>query len=137
MTGRFRLFYDSECPICRREVAWLKRRDRSGNLELEDIAALGYDPARYGLTREEVTRVLHGVMPNGVVLKGMDAVREAYRTVGLGWLLAPTGLPGLRVLSDFLYGWFARNRLALGRLLQPSCSDGQCVSGPTCESRRC
>ena len=56
MNRPFRLFYDSECPICRREVAWLKRRDRLGNLELEDIAALGFDPGRYGLTREEVDR---------------------------------------------------------------------------------
>jgi hypothetical protein len=36
------------------------------------------------------------------VLKGMDAVREAYRTVGLGWVLAPTKLPGLKALSDLL-----------------------------------
>ncbi|MHC4398906.1 MAG: DCC1-like thiol-disulfide oxidoreductase family protein [Planctomycetota bacterium] len=52
MNRRFRMFYDSECPICRREAAWLKRRDRFGSLELEDIAALGFDPGRYGLTRE-------------------------------------------------------------------------------------
>jgi predicted DCC family thiol-disulfide oxidoreductase YuxK len=117
-------------------VAWLKRRDRSGNLELEDIAALGFDPARYGLTREEVARVLHGVMPNGVVLKGMDAVREAYRAVGLGWLVAPTRWPGLRLLSNFLYGWFARNRRGLGRLLKPSCSDADCKVIAPCETRR-
>jgi predicted DCC family thiol-disulfide oxidoreductase YuxK len=128
MTQRFRLFYDSECPICRREVAWLKRRDRSGNLELEDIAAPGFDPAPYGLTREEVSRVLHGVRHDGAVVKGMQAVREAYQAVGLGWLLAPTRLPGLRALSDLFYGWFARNRRALGRLLEPNCSGGQCVA---------
>jgi predicted DCC family thiol-disulfide oxidoreductase YuxK len=123
----FKLFYDGECPICRREVAWLKRRDRAGNLELQDIAVLGFDPARYGLTREEIMRVLHGVRPDGVVIRGMEAVREAYRAVGLGWLLVPTRLPGLSALSDFFYGWFARNRRALGRLLEPNCSDEQCM----------
>jgi predicted DCC family thiol-disulfide oxidoreductase YuxK len=109
-------------------MAWLKRRDRSGNLELEDISSLGFEPARYGLTREEVTRVLHGVRTDGVVVQGMEAVREAYRAVGLGWVVAPTRWPGLRRLSDVLYGWFARNRVALGRLLEPSCSDGRCVA---------
>jgi predicted DCC family thiol-disulfide oxidoreductase YuxK len=137
MTQRFRLFYDSECPICRREVAWLKRRDRNGNLELEDIAALGFDPAPYGLNREEVSRLLHGVRHDGVVVKGMQAVREAYQALGLGWLLAPTRLPGMRALSDLLYGWFARNRSAFGRLLEPSCSSGQCLTGPERERSDC
>lgn len=132
----FRLFYDGDCPICRREVAWLKRRDRAGNLEVEDIAARGFDPARYGLIREEITQVLHGVKPDGVVVRGMEAVREAYRTVGLGWLLAPTRLPGLKLLTDSLYGYFARNRQAIGRLLGRRCADGQCVDGPKCENRR-
>ena len=136
MNERFRLFYDGECPICRREAAWLKRRDRNGSLEIEDIAALGFDSARYGLNRDEITRVLHGVRADGAVIKGMEAVREAYRAVGLGWLLAPTRLPGLRFLSDLLYGCFARNRLALGRRLEPGCLDGQCLLPPGSESGR-
>ena len=100
-TWQFKLLYDGECPFCRREVEWLKRRDRAGNLATEDIAALGFDPASYGLTRDEVTRVLHGVKSDGTVLRGMDAVREAYRAVGIGWLVAPTRLPvvGTKKLS--------------------------------------
>jgi hypothetical protein len=42
---RFKLLYDGECPFCRGEVEWLKRRDRAGGLATEDIAALGFDPA--------------------------------------------------------------------------------------------
>jgi predicted DCC family thiol-disulfide oxidoreductase YuxK len=26
--GRFTLLYDGDCPFCRREVEWLRRRDR-------------------------------------------------------------------------------------------------------------
>ena len=127
MTHQLRLFYDGGCPICRREVAWLKRRDRAGNLQLEDISAAGFDSARHDLDGDEVRRVLHGVRYDGVVIKGMEAVRDAYRTVGLGWLVAATQLPGLNALSDLLYGWFARNRQTLGRLFVPKCSEGQCV----------
>jgi len=125
------LFYDGECPLCRREVSWLKRRDRSGELQLIDIADPDCDPSKYNLTHEEVSRVLHGIKPDGTVLRGMDAVREAYRIVGLGWLLAPTKLPGLRAIFDTLYGCFARNRVALGRPFRASCSNGKCtVSSP-------
>jgi len=136
MNGQFTLLYDSACPICRGEITWLRRRDRSGNLQVEDIAAQDFDPSRYGLTSEEVSRVLHGIMPDGVVLKGMDAVREAYRAVGLGWIVAPTRFPGLKALSDFLYRSFAKHRIALGRLLQPSCSADRCSVSPTSETRQ-
>jgi predicted DCC family thiol-disulfide oxidoreductase YuxK len=133
MSRRFRLLYDGECPICRREVDWLKRRDRAGNLELGNIASLGFDPARYGLSRGEINRELHGIKPDGTIVRGMEAVREAYRSVGLGWIMAPTRLPGVRLLSDRLYDWFARNRLALGRLLTwrrgRRCNDVTCSGG--------
>ena len=135
MNRPFRLFYDSECPICRREVAWLKRRDRLGNLELEDIAALGFDPGRYGLTREEVDRELHGIKCDGEVVRGMEAVREAYRSVGLGWLLAPSQLPGLKALTDRLYAGFARNRRWLGSLLEPRCRGDRCSVASTSGTR--
>ena len=62
---RVKLLYDGECPFCCREVEWLKRRDRHGKLATEDIAAIGFDPARYGLTRQEVAGVLHGILPDG------------------------------------------------------------------------
>lgn len=45
MNRRFRLLYDGNCPICRREVSWLRNRDRAGNIELEDIAAPQFDPS--------------------------------------------------------------------------------------------
>jgi len=51
---RFTLLYDGECPFCRREVEWLRRRDREDRLSLEDIADPGIDPAQYGLTQEDV-----------------------------------------------------------------------------------
>ena len=132
----FRLFYDGECPICSREVAWLKRRDLAGNLEIEDIADPAFDPAPYGLNREDIDAVLHGVKPDGLVVRGMEAVREAYRSVGLGWLLAATRLPGLKLIADSVYKYFARNRRSIGRFLGRRCADGQCVVIPKCKDRQ-
>ena len=37
--------------------------------------------------------------------------RQAYALVGLGWLLAPSGWPGLGWLADAAYGLWARWRL--------------------------
>lgn len=122
------LLYDGDCPFCRREVEWLKRRDRSGRLAVENIAALGFDPGRYGLTRDEVMGSLHGVLPDGRVVRRLEAVRQAYKAVGLGWLVVPTRLPIVRGVLDGTYGLFARNRLRLGRLFGRRCESGVCTA---------
>ena len=101
---------------------------------LEDISALGFDPSRYGLTRQEVMDVLHGVLPDGRIVRGVEAIRQAYQAVGLGWLIAPTRLPGVRVVLDRMYRVFARNRAGLGRWFGRRCQDGVC-SMPKAEER--
>ena len=73
-----------------------------------------------------MTSVLHAVTGDGTILKGVDAVREAYRAVGLGWVLWPTRLPVLRTMTDYMYRLFARNRIRWGRLFGRSCPDGHC-----------
>jgi len=124
---RFKLLYDGQCPLCRREVQWLQRRNRDGRLAFEDISAPDFDPSRYGVTAEEVMGVMHGVFPDGRIVRRVEVFRQAYRAVGLGWLLAPTGWPGLRWISDWGYRVFARHRISIGRLLGgDSCKTGIC-----------
>ena len=124
---RFKLLYDGECPLCRREARWLQSRNRHGHLAFEDITGPGFDPAIYHTTQEELMGVIHGVFPDGRIVKKVAAFREAYRVVGLGWLLAPTGWPGLRWLSDRGYELFARYRMPIGRLFGRHCDSGNCI----------
>ncbi len=123
----FTLLYDRECPFCRREVEWLRRRDRAGALQVVDIAAADFEPARYGLSRERVHARLHGVAADGTVVEGMAAMRGAWRAVGLGWAVAPTGWPLLRWLFDGLYLLFARYRVPLGRWFGRRCDATRCA----------
>jgi predicted DCC family thiol-disulfide oxidoreductase YuxK len=123
---RFKLLYDGECPFCVREVRWLQRRNRENQLAFEDISSPGFNPAPLGLTREELLGVIHGVFPDGRVVKGVEAFRQAYRAVGLGWLIAPTGWPVLKWVSNGLYALFARYRIPLGRCFGRSCATGTC-----------
>ena len=124
---RFKLLYDGECPLCQREARFLQKRNRHGWLAFEDIAAPGFDPAVYHKTREELMGVIHGVFPDGRIVKKVEVFREAYRAIGLGWLLAPTGWPGLRWLADGGYEWFARHRLAIGQIFGRPCATGTCA----------
>jgi len=124
-TWKLKLLYDGQCPFCRQEIDWMKRRNRKLRLTFEDIAEGNFDPAKYGLTREQVNAQLHGIRADGTVVRGMGAVRAAYGALGLGWLVAPTALPGIRQMADLLYAAFARNRIALGRLGR-CCRHGVC-----------
>jgi len=123
---RFKLLYDGQCPFCCLEARWLQRRDRHGRLVFEDITAPDFDPLRYGVTREDVMGVIHGVFPDGRIVRKLEAFRQAYRAVGLGWLLAPTGWPVFRWVFDGLYALFARHRVSAGRIFGGSCATGTC-----------
>jgi predicted DCC family thiol-disulfide oxidoreductase YuxK len=79
--------------------------------------------------------VIHGVFPDGRIVKKVEVFREAYRAIGLGWLLAPTHYPGLRWLADLGYEWFARNRIVIGRFLGRKCDSGTCIVSPENISR--
>ena len=79
---RFKLLYDGQCPMCRREANWLMRRNRAGQLAFEDISTPDFDASRYGLTQAQVMGVMHGVFPDGRIVTKVAAFREAYRQVG-------------------------------------------------------
>ena len=124
---RFKLLYDGQCPFCRLEVRWLQRRNKRGYLVFEDISTPEFDASRYGLTREDVTGVMQGVFPDGRIVSKVEVFRQAYRAVGLGWLVGPTGWPVLRWFFDVLYALFARYRVPLGRF----------IGGRPCETDTC
>lgn len=110
----FTVLIDGDCPLCRREAAFLRRLDRDrGRLCLVDITDTDFRPADYGRTMAELMGEIHGTTADGSLITGMEVFRRAYQAVGVGWVLAPTGWPGLRGLFDGLYRWFARHRLRL------------------------
>ncbi len=117
------VFYDGECPLCMREIRVLQRLDRRGRIGFVDIAADGFEPAVLGLSREALMARIHGRLPDGTIIKGVEVFRRLYAAVGFGWAVALTRLPGISHALDLAYGVFARNRLRLtGR-----CDDGACA----------
>jgi predicted DCC family thiol-disulfide oxidoreductase YuxK len=119
----FQVLFDGQCPFCQIEARWLSRLNRRGRLSLVDITRPDFQPELYGRTMGQLMGSLHGVFPDGRMTQGVETFRQAYRAVGLGWLLAPTGWPILRPVFDFLYGIFARYRVRMGRLFGRPCTD--------------
>lgn len=100
-----------------------------GRLIIEDITRPDFNPATYGVTMEQLMGAIHGVLPDGKLVTGMEVFRRAYRELGMGWLLAPTGWPILKPGFDAFYRWFARNRLRITRRGE-GCTTGRCSLGP-------
>jgi predicted DCC family thiol-disulfide oxidoreductase YuxK len=131
-SGPFLVLFDGQCPICVRQARSMTRLDRGrGRIAVQDITAEGFDAARYGLTLDQAMSGIHGVFPDGRVVRGMETLREVYRRVGRGWMLAPTGWPVLRQLYDAFYRWFARNRGWLSGPWRARCEGGQCSVDPS------
>jgi len=118
------MLYDGACPICTREVEMLRRKDKHDRIDFQDIQSAEFDPAAYGLTAQLVRDKLHGILPDGSVVTGMEVIRRAYRAIGLGWLWAPTGWPVLRWVFDGLYAVWAKMRPWFSK---PRCDDGVCA----------
>jgi predicted DCC family thiol-disulfide oxidoreductase YuxK len=121
-----KLLYDGECPLCMREVRMLEKLNHKGRLALEDIAQPDFDASQYGRTFEQLMGSIHGVLPDGQLVTGMEVFRRAYAAVGLGTLLAPTAWPVLKPVFDRAYTLFAKNRLRLTGRSQ-DCATGRCA----------
>lgn len=121
MTNRPELtvLYDGGCPLCVREVTFLRQRDQRHNpeqprLAFVDIDAADYDPAAHrGISYRQAMGRIHGIDASGAVLRDLAVFRRAYALIGLGWLYAPSRWPLLAQLGNGLYGLWARWRLAI------------------------
>jgi len=116
------LYFDGACPLCAREVALLRRLDRGGRIRFTDIAAPGFDAPATGIAWRDLMDRVHARLADGSVVEGVEAFRRLHALLGLGWLVAPTRLPGVHQLLDLAYRTFARNRLRLtGRCADDAC----------------
>ncbi|MBF2072565.1 MAG: DUF393 domain-containing protein [Synechococcales cyanobacterium C42_A2020_086] len=114
-TWQIKLLYDGECPLCVREVNFLRKRDAGrGLVELVDIAADDYDPADHGgIDFETAMGRIHALLPDGTIVKNVEVFRRVYEILGMGWIYAITKLPVVGALADALYGLWADWRLRL------------------------
>lgn len=90
------VFFDGDCPLCRKEMQWIRRMDRRGRIGLVDISAEKFDARSVGRSQEELMATIHGRLANGEVISGVEVFRRIYSAVGFSLLVAPTRLPLVR-----------------------------------------
>jgi predicted DCC family thiol-disulfide oxidoreductase YuxK len=90
------VWHDGGCPLCRREIAWIRKLDRRGAITFIDVTDAG---ASCPIDRNDLLARFHA-RENGVLLSGAAAFAAMWRAV-----------PRLRPL-----GLIARNAVILGLL---------------------
>jgi len=119
------VFYDGDCPLCLREINALRRMDRRGRIRFTNIAASSFRPGDFGIEMVDFMSEIHGRLPDGTWIRGVEVFRQLYTAVGWAGVVGLTRLPVVSGLLDRLYKVFARNRLRL---------TGRCESdGSRCE----
>jgi predicted DCC family thiol-disulfide oxidoreductase YuxK len=117
------VFFDGGCPLCRREAVFIRRWDRRGKICLTDISARQFEASLVGMMDEVLMDQIHGRLPDGTWLRGVEVFRRIYAALGFGPLVFLSRLPLISPLLDWGYALFARNRLRLtGRCSASGCS---------------
>ncbi|MFP4133449.1 MAG: thiol-disulfide oxidoreductase DCC family protein [Halothece sp.] len=137
---KIKILYDGDCPLCLREINFLQRRDNNrGLVKFVDITNENYTPEENGgVDFKTAMERIHGVLPDGTVVKDLEVFRRVYQVLGIGWVYAPTKLPIIGAIADWIYNIWANWRLRLtGRpslktiVEQKGCSPESCgVSKP-------
>ena len=114
-TWKIKLLYDGDCPLCLREVNFLRQKDGGrGLVAFTDIAADDYSPEdNGGIDFATAMGRIHAVRSDGTVIKNVEVFRQVYAALGIGWIYAPTAWPVIGPLVDWAYGVWANWRLAV------------------------
>lgn len=94
--AKVEVWFDGDCPLCRREIALLKRLDRRGAIRFQDVAT---DEGACPIDRAELLARFHA-REDGRLVSGAEAFAAMWRAI-----------PVLRPL-----GLLARNRAVLAIL---------------------
>ncbi len=115
ITWQLELLYDGACPLCVREINFLRRQDAGrGLISFVDIADDRYHPDEHaGIDFETAMGIIHAILPDGTIVKNVEVFRRTYEILGIGWIYAITKISAIEYLANLLYSVWAKLRLTL------------------------
>ena len=137
--NRLTLFFDSTCPLCVAEMQALQSLNSSNLLLFEDIHSDQFCERFPDISQTEASNMFHGRYENGDMIFGLDVSVQAWNIVGKHRWLGILRAPGIRLISDMAYRFFARYRslislLLTGRRKCESCETIKTVSDDTSQN---
>ena len=99
------LYFDSKCPVCRREIKWMTRWADNA-LNLIDIHKSDNLPKE----KSALLAIIHLQTQSGEWRLGLDAIVTAWRHTPVGFLLIPLRWPLIKPIADKIYSKWAEQR---------------------------
>ncbi|WOK95117.1 hypothetical protein Cni_G03824 [Canna indica] len=114
-TWKIKMLYDGDCPLCMREVDFLKERNSSyGAIKFVDISSKDYSAEEnQGLDYKTVMGRIHAIQSDGTIVRDVEAFRRLYEEVGLGWVYAITKYEPIATIANSVYSVWAKYRLPI------------------------
>lgn len=110
------VFYDGSCPLCRREIAFYRRRGGASRIGWRNISGRSAQSLPAGLSRDDAMARLHAAREDGKLLSGAAAFAEIWaHTPGFGLFRRLARRPAIRWILDKAYDLFLHWRPALQR----------------------
>lgn len=120
----YTVVFDGMCKVCNRLSALLEKWDRHQQIEVVPSQAPGVMARFPWIPARAYAEALQMVGPNGQTWSGAAAIEQILDVLPKGKLLSWIfSIPGVRVLADRFYKWFAKNRYRMG-------CGAHCVSRP-------
>lgn len=116
------VLFDGHCRFCVGSSKKLGRLAR-GELELRSFREEGVLERFHPLGLAQCEKAMQLIDTDGHIVEGAEAVVAAVQGRWFGPIAKAYYVPGIRQVSDALYGWVARNRF---RISGQTCTDGTC-----------
>ena len=110
------ILWDGACGLCRRAVAWVRRRDRLRRFDTLPYQDAPSPPMTPEL-RAACARAVHVITADGRLLRGADASLFVLEGLGFRWTARVLRIPPLVWVTDAAYRLVARHRNFFGRFL--------------------
>ena len=112
------VYYDGQCPLCTREIAFYQRLDRKGAIRWHDVSQDIGDLACEAITQKQALDRIHAREADGSIVTGAEAFVAMWRRLPGFNAVAPVAgtRPALCALERG-YAWFAPRRHRISRWL--------------------
>jgi predicted DCC family thiol-disulfide oxidoreductase YuxK len=112
---KYTLVYDGNCQVCNRLVVKLRRWDHRQEIELVPSQAPGVVERFPWIPASAFADAMQLIRADGSTWQGAAALEELIRVLPRGrWISWVFHVPLVRVIADWMYRWFARNRYRFG-----------------------
>ena len=108
---RLQVFYDGACPVCRREIAFYRRRRDGAGIDWIDLSVSPPETLPPAIDRDAALERLHVIAADGRRVVGAQAFPEIWRTLsGFRTLAIVARWRAARPLLELSYAVFLRIR---------------------------